>query len=47
MNELVSGLGRTVQELDIGNVKPIEKTMFSMCTPDLMSHVKEKAKGKQ
>ncbi|CAF1280793.1 unnamed protein product [Adineta ricciae] len=34
------GLGRTVPELDIGDTKPFEKTLFSMCTPDVISHMK-------
>ncbi|CAF1308943.1 unnamed protein product [Rotaria sordida] len=38
------GLGRTVKELDIGNVKPYEKTIFSMCTPDVISHMKQTVK---
>lgn len=39
------GLGRTVKELDIGNEKPFEKTLFSMCTPDVDSYMKQKNKG--
>ncbi|CAF2824028.1 unnamed protein product [Rotaria sp. Silwood2] len=38
------GLGRTVKELDIGGVKPFEKTTFSMCTPDVVSHMKQRVK---
>ncbi|CAF1638500.1 unnamed protein product [Rotaria magnacalcarata] len=38
------GLGRTVSELDIGDTKPFEKTLFSMCTPDVMSNIKEQVK---
>jgi hypothetical protein len=40
------GLGQTVPELDIGDTKPFEKTLFSMCTPDVLSHMKEQVKGK-
>ncbi|CAF4804002.1 unnamed protein product [Rotaria sp. Silwood1] len=40
------GLGRTVSELDIGDIKPFEKTLFSMCTSDVLSHIKEQVKGK-
>lgn len=39
------GLGRTVPELDIGETKPFEKTLFSMCTPDVLSHINEQFKG--
>lgn len=39
------GLGRTVSELDIGNVKPLEKTLFSMCTAETIAQMKEKNKG--
>jgi hypothetical protein len=39
------GLGRTVPELDIGNVKPFEKTLFSMCTSDVVGHMKHTVKG--
>ena len=39
------GLGRTVKELDIGDEKPFEKTLFSMCTPDVDSYMKQKNKG--
>ena len=42
----VIGLGRTVPELDIGDTKPFEKTLFSMCTPEVLSHIKEQVKGK-
>ncbi|CAF0818583.1 unnamed protein product [Adineta steineri] len=38
------GLGRTVTELEIGDVKPFEKTLFSMCTPDVISYIKEQVK---
>ncbi|CAM4960441.1 unnamed protein product [Rotaria socialis] len=38
------GLGRTVSELDIGDTKPFEKTLFSMCTPDVMFNIKEQVK---
>ncbi|CAF1931693.1 unnamed protein product [Rotaria magnacalcarata] len=38
------GLGRTVSELDIGTVKPFEKTLFSMCTPDVTAHMKQRVK---
>ncbi|CAF3588667.1 unnamed protein product [Rotaria socialis] len=38
------GLGRTVSELDIGNTKPFEKTLFSMCTPDVVAHMKQRVK---
>ncbi|UJR14791.1 hypothetical protein I4U23_001779 [Adineta vaga] len=38
------GLGRTVPELDIGDVKPFEKTLFSMCTPEVISYIKEQVK---
>ncbi|CAF3310665.1 unnamed protein product [Rotaria socialis] len=38
------GLGRTVSELDIGNTKPFEKTLFSMCTPDVVAHMKRRVK---
>ena len=44
-SNLWPGLGRTVSELEIGQVKPFEKTLFSMCTPDVVSHMKEKVKG--
>jgi len=40
------GLGRTVSELDIGDTKPFEKTLFSMCTPDVLSYMKEQVKSK-
>ncbi|CAF3041285.1 unnamed protein product [Rotaria sp. Silwood2] len=38
------GLGRTVPELDIGDTKPFEKNLFSMCTPDVLSYIKEQVK---
>ena len=40
------GLGRTVPELDIGDIKPIEKTLFSMCTPEVLSYINEKVPSK-
>lgn len=40
------GLGRTVSELDIGDTKPFEKTLFSMCTSEVLSHIKEQVKGR-
>ena len=39
------GLGRTVPELEIGETKPFEKTLFSMCTPDVMAYAKEQVQG--
>lgn len=39
------GLGRTVSELQIGDAKPFEKTLFSMCTPDVTAYMKQKVKG--
>ncbi|CAM2724997.1 unnamed protein product [Rotaria socialis] len=33
-----------VSELDIGDTKPFEKTLFSMCTPDVMFNIKEQVK---
>jgi hypothetical protein len=44
-NLLSIGLGRTVPELDIGDVKPFEKTLFSMCTPEVIAHIQEQVKG--
>ncbi|UJR31932.1 hypothetical protein I4U23_019405 [Adineta vaga] len=38
------GLGRTVKELEVGDEKPFEKTLFSMCTPDVASYMKQKNK---
>jgi len=33
------GLGRTLQEFEVANAKVFEKTLFSMCTPEVLEHL--------
>lgn len=42
---LISGLGKTVAELglaDFPDIKPVEKTRFSMCTPEITNYIQAK-----
>ena len=46
VQRFLTGLGRTIPELDIGDVKPFEKTLFSMCTPEVLEEMKKLVPGK-